>query len=209
MSLALVTAGAAVAIAIAAGTDAAGRAASEPTTPGGAESLGGATATARVTADDYCYVEAMIYYRVEETELAQSLLAKDGVAPEARAFAAETAERDAAELEHLREWYVSWADARPLEPPADGPCAGHGADHAQMPGMPSWSRQLALAEAVPPVAEREFIGILQAQTTGMVALVSLILDGDPHPDVRESAEGVLARASEDAEMLDELLVGLP
>ncbi|MGK3951299.1 hypothetical protein ACLKM7_03135 [Microbacterium sp. I2] len=74
--------------------------------------------------------------------------------------------------------------------------------------MPSWSRQLALAEAVPPVAEREFIGVLEAQGTGRVALASLVLDGDPHPDVRESAECVLVRAAEDAETLEELLAAL-
>lgn len=198
LTLAVVTAGAAVALAVAAssgaGTDAAPSAsASASVTP-----------SAPVTADDYCYVEAMIYYRVEESELAETLLRKDGVAVDARAFAEAVGDRAAEDLERLREWYVSWAGARPATPPTDGPCAGHGVDHAQMPGMPSWARQLTLADAVAPMAEREFTGILRDQTAGMVALVTLILDGDPHPAVEESARRVLAEADADLAALDEL-----
>ncbi len=103
-----------------------------------------------VTADDYCYVEAMIYYRVKELELAETLQRKDGIDAGALGFAAGIAARDAEELEDLRAWYLSWADARPLEPPADGPCGGHGADHAQMPGMPSWSTLQGFVDAAAP-----------------------------------------------------------
>lgn len=194
LTLAVATAGAALALAVAAsgggGTDAA------PTAS--------ATASAPVTADDYCYVEAMIYYRVEESELAETLLRKDGVEAGARARAEAVADRAATELEDLRAWYVSWADARPAAPPTSGPCAGHGADHAQMPGMPSWGRQIALADAEPPAAEREFTGILRDQAAGMIALVTRILDGDPHPLVEESARRVLAAAEADLVALDEL-----
>lgn len=194
LTLAVATAGAAVALAVAAsgggGTDAA------PTAS--------ATASAPVSADDYCYVEAMIYYRVEESELAETLLRKDGVEAWARARAEAVADRAATELDGLRAWYVSWADARPAAPPTDGPCGGHGADHAQMPGLPSWGRQIALADAEPPAAEREFTGILRDQTAGMIALVTLILGGDPHPLVEESARRVLAAAEADLAALDEL-----
>lgn len=197
LTLAVVTAGAAVALAVAAssggGTD--------------ADPAASATAPAPVAADDYCYVEAMIYYRVEESELAETLLRKDGVAPEVRAFAETVEERATEDLEGLREWYVSWADARPAAPPTDGPCGGHGADHTQMPGIPSWSRQLALAEAIPPAAEREFTGIVRDQLAGMVALVTLILDAGPHPAVADSARRVLADAEADLAALDEL--GVP
>uniref|UniRef100_UPI00197CA294 hypothetical protein n=1 Tax=Microbacterium sp. CPCC 204701 TaxID=2493084 RepID=UPI00197CA294 len=86
---------------------------------------------------------------------------------------------------------------------------GHGADHAQMPGMPSWSRQLALAGAAPPAAEREFTGILREQTAGMIALVTLILDGDPHLAVAASARHVLADAEADLAALDALGASLP
>nr|WP_281363965.1 DUF305 domain-containing protein [Microbacterium immunditiarum] len=161
-----------------------------------------------VSPDDYCYVEAMIYYRVEETELARTLLRKDGVSADVSAHAQELLARDAAELDEFREWYVSWADARPVEPPEEGVCAGHGTDHAQMPGMPSWSRQRALADAAPPDAEREFVGILRAQNEGLAALVTLIIEADPHPRVAESAERVLAEASVDLEALERLAAAL-
>lgn len=197
LTLAVATAGIAAALAVAAsggrGTDA------------DLSVSATATASALVTADDYCYVEAMIYYRVEESELAETVLRKDGVAEDVRALAEAVGDRATEELEDLREWYVSWADARPVTLPADGPCAGHGVDHAQMPGMPSWGRQLALADAVPPAAEREFTGILRDQTAGMVALVTLILDGDPHAAVEESARRVLDEAVADLEALRRIL----
>lgn len=203
LTLAVATASAAIALAVAASsggitdaTPAAAASASVGSPPG---------SPVPVTADDYCYVEAMIYYRVEESELAATLLRKDGVGAEVRALAEAVAGRAAAELEDLRSWYVSWADARPSTPPTDGPCGGHGADHAQMPGMPSWSRQLALADAESPAAEREFAGILRDQTAGTIALVTLILDGDPHPAVRESTRQVLADAEADLAALDDLL----
>ncbi len=200
LALALATAGAcAVAVALAGA-------------PGAGETdaaLTGAPDDLRAVApDDYCYVEAMIYYGVEESDLARTLLRKDRVSADVRAYAEELLDRGAAELDAFREWYVSWAEARPVEPPDDGACAGHGADHAQMPGMPSWSRQRALAEAAPPEAEREFVGILREQNDGLAALVTLIAESDPHPRVAESAERVLAEASVDLEMLEELSAGL-
>ncbi|MGN6221754.1 MAG: DUF305 domain-containing protein [Microbacterium sp.] len=173
---------------------------------------GGATASSSpaamddtVAADDYCYVEAMIYYRVKEQELAQTLLRKDSVAADAEAFAKRVVADDVAELDDLRAWYVSWAPARPLEPPTDGPCGGHGSDHAQMPGMPSWSAEQGLVDASSPDAERRYAEIVRDQNAGMVALVTLILDGHPHPDVRASAEAVLERERADAVTLDGLL----
>ncbi|GAA5202388.1 DUF305 domain-containing protein [Microbacterium jejuense] len=158
-----------------------------------------------VTADDYCYVEAMIYYRVKEEELARTLLRKDGIAADAQAFAKSLVAADLAELDDLRAWYVTWAPARPLEAPTDGPCGGHGSDHAQMPGMPTWSAEQGLVDAQSPDAERRFAEIARDQNAGMVALVALILDGDPHPDVRRSAEAVLEREQMDAATVAGLL----
>ncbi|MFE5408599.1 DUF305 domain-containing protein [Microbacterium sp. NPDC056569] len=199
-ALATATAGVWLAIAATAGnTDAAPPASASPS----------ASASAPVTADDYCYVEAMIYYRVKEQELAETLLRTQGVDAGASGFATGVAARNGDELEDLRTWYLSWADARPAEPPTDGPCGGHGSDHAQMPGMPSWSALQGFVDAEHPDAERRFAEILQAQNTGMIALVTLILDGDPHPDVVESAERVLKQAAADQDALQGILDSLP
>ena len=168
-----------------------------------------ASPAAPVTADDYCYVEAMIYYRVKEQELADTLLRKDGIDAGALGFATGITERNEDELDDLRAWYLSWADARPAEPPTDGPCGGHGADHAQMPGMPSWSTLQGFVDAQHPDAERRFAEILQAQNAGMIALVTLILEGDPNPAVAESAEEVLKHAEADQETLQGILDALP
>ncbi|MEV4689307.1 DUF305 domain-containing protein [Microbacterium sp. LWH3-1.2] len=202
LTLALLTAAAGVWLAIAAtagNTDAAPSASVSPS----------ASASAPVTADDYCYVEAMISYRVEEQELAQTLLRKQGIEAGASGFATGIAARNEDELQDLRRWYLSWADARPAEPPTDGPCGGHGSDHAQMPGMPAWSALQGFVDAQHPDAERRFAEILQAQNAGMIALVTLILEGDPHPAVAESAEQVLKQAAADEETLRGLLDSLP
>jgi uncharacterized protein (DUF305 family) len=202
LTLALATAAAGVALAVAATsgtTDAAPSASASPS----------ASSSIPVTADDYCYVEAMIYYRVKEQELAQTLLRKEGIDAGASGFATGIAARNEDELDELREWYVSWVDARPAELPADGPCGGHGADHAQMPGMPAWSTLQGFVDAQHPDAERRFAEILSTQNAGMVALVALILDGDPHPAVVESADEVLKQAAADERMLEQFLAAVP
>ena len=210
LTLAVATAAAGIALAVASGI---GAGTAGDGNPGTSASTSAPAASSDseppVAADDYCYVEAMIYYRVKELELAETLQRKDGVDAGALGFAAGIAARDAEELEDLRAWYLSWADARPLEPPADGPCGGHGADHAQMPGMPPWSTLQGFVDAPHPEAERRFAEILRDQNAGMVALVALVLDGDPHPDVVESAERVLERAEADAATLQGILDALP
>jgi uncharacterized protein (DUF305 family) len=206
LTLAVATAAAGVALAVASGI---GAGTPGEAHPGTAASPASSESASPVTADDYCYVEAMIYYRVKELELAETLQRKDGIDAGALGFAAGIAARDAEELEELRAWYLSWADARPLEPPADGPCGGHGGDHAQMPGMPSWSTLQGLVDAPHPEAERRFAEILRDQNAGMVALVTLILDGDPHPQVVESAERVLEQAEADEDTLQGILDALP
>lgn len=208
LTLAVATAAAGVALAVAATTAGAGaRPAASPGT--NATASASPSPSIPVTADDYCYVEAMIYYRVKEQELAQTLLRKEGLDAGASGFATGIAARDEDELADLREWYVSWVDARPLEPPADGPCGGHGADHAQMPGMPSWSTLQGFVDAQHPDAERRFAEILRDQNAGMVALVNLILDGEPHPAVVESTQQVLEQAASDAAIIDGILARVP
>jgi uncharacterized protein (DUF305 family) len=204
LTLAVATAAAGIALAVASGIGAGTAGEAHP-----AASAASSESASPVTADDYCYVEAMIYYRVKELELAETLQRKDGIDAGALGFAAGIAARDTEELEELRAWYLSWADARPLEPPADGPCGGHGSDHAQMPGMPAWSALQGFVDAPHPEAERRFAEILRDQNAGMVALVTLILDGDPHPQVVESAERVLEQSASDATTIDGILGTVP
>ncbi|KAF2414133.1 hypothetical protein B1729_06080 [Microbacterium sp. B35-04] len=207
LTLAVATAAAGIALAVASGIGAGTAGQANPGTSASAPAA--SSSDSAVTADDYCYVEAMIYYRVKELELAETLQRKDGLDAGALGFATGVAARDAEELEDLRAWYLSWAEARPLEPPADGPCGGHGSDHAQMPGMPSWSTLQGFVDAQHPDAERRFAEILRDQNAGMVALVTLILDGDPHPEVVEAAQRALEQAASDAATIDGILGAAP
>ena len=161
-----------------------------------------------VTVDDFCYVEAMIYYRVEAVDLANAVLDKSGISAETQAFAQQLVDTQSAELEKLRPWYVSWKDARPLERPDDGPCKGHGTTHAQMPGLPTPSQWNDLIAADGPEAEEMFLELLTAQNDAMVDFVNLVLEGDPHSRVLASAEQVLAQAEADDARLQALLAGL-
>jgi uncharacterized protein (DUF305 family) len=168
----------------------------------------GSASAEPVTADDFCYVEAMIYYRVEAVDLANAVLDKSGISPESQAFAQQLVDTQSAELEKLRPWYVSWKDARPLERPDDGPCKGHGTTHAQMPGLPTPSQWNDLIAADGPEAEEMFLELLTVQNDAMVDFVNLVLEGDPHARVRASAEQVLAQAEADDARLHALLAGL-
>lgn len=161
-----------------------------------------------VTATDFCYVEAMIYYRVETTDLSDALLRKVGITPEGRDLAEQLTADQAGELEQLRPWYLSWREHRPLERPNEGPCAGH-SDHAQMPGMPTPAQWSALLAAEGADAERTYAELLIAQHEAMVAFAAQILEGDPHPRVRESAEQVIEQGENDIAALEDLVAALP
>jgi uncharacterized protein (DUF305 family) len=169
----------------------------------------GSASTEPVTADDFCYVEAMIYYRVEAVDLANAVLDKSGISAETEAFAQEVVDTQSAELEKLRPWYVSWKDARPLERPDEGPCKGHGTTHAQMPGLPTPSQWNDLIAADGANAEKMFLELLITQNDAMIDFVNLVLEGDPHSRVQASAEQVLAKAEDDDTRLQALLAGLP
>jgi len=166
-----------------------------------------ATTAEPVSATDFCYVEAMIYYRVEAADLSDAVLHKEGLTPEGSALAEELMANQADDLEQLRPWYVSWRAHRPLERPKDGPCAGH-ADHAQMPGMPAPVQWSALLAAEGADAERMYAELLIAQNEAMVAFAQQILEGDPHSRVRESAEQVIEQGESDIDALEELISGL-
>ncbi|GAA1995676.1 DUF305 domain-containing protein [Microbacterium pumilum] len=161
-----------------------------------------------VTATDFCYVEAMIFYRVEAADLARALLDKPDISAETGAFAGTLASGQAAELEQLRPWYVAWTGSRPLERPKVGPCAGHGS-HTQMPGMPTPSQWAALIAAEGVDAERIFLELLIVQDTAMGDFASQVLAEDPHSRVRESAEQVVVRGTDDIAALEDLLAELP
>jgi uncharacterized protein (DUF305 family) len=174
-----------------------------------APSPSGSALEQAVTADDFCYVEAMIYYRVEAVDLAHAVLEKTGISSETQAFAEELVSDQSAQLEKLRPWYVSWTSARPLERPQEGPCAGHGITHARMPGLPTPSQWDQLIAADGADAERMYLELLIAQNTAMIDFAALVLDGDPHPRVQQSAEQVIAQGKENVATLGALLGDLP
>lgn len=156
-----------------------------------------------VSESDFCYVESMIFYRVEALGIGEVLLDTDGITPAAAEFASAVVEEQDAEIDDLREWYVSWSDAKPLERPDEGPCAGHGA-HADMPGVPTWAQRSALAEATGPEAETLYIDLMLAQNAGVIDLSTETLAGDPNILVRASAEEAIAQAERDIEALTAL-----
>jgi uncharacterized protein (DUF305 family) len=162
-----------------------------------------------VTADDFCYVEAMIYYRVEAVDLADAVLEKTGISAATHSFAEDLVKDQTTQLEKLRPWYVSWTSARPLERPQEGPCAGHGSTHAQMPGLPTPSQWDQLLAADGADAERLYLQLLIAQNTAMIDFAGLVLDGQPHSRVQQSAEQVIAQGTEDVATLEGLLADLP
>jgi len=173
-----------------------------------APSPSGAASAPAVTADDFCYVEAMIYYRVEAVDLANAVLEKTGISPATRDFAEDLVSDQSAQLEKLRPWYMSWTSARPLERPQEGPCAGHGSTHAQMPGLPTPSQWDQLIAADGAAAQRMYLELTIAQNSAMIVFATLVLDGEPHPRVEQSAEQVIAQGRKDVADLEALLADM-
>lgn len=195
----------AAAIAVALAVTAASSGASRPTV---VASPGGSASAEPVSEADYCFVESMIFYRVEAAGISGVLLDTDAVSSPTRALAADLVAHQQAELDDLREWYVSWADARPLERPDQGPCAGHGA-HADMPGVPTWQQRTELADATGAQAEALYLALMRAQVAGVADLAATTLAGDPNSLVRVAAEQAVAEGERDAAALAARADALP
>ena len=78
-----------------------------------------------------------------------------------------------------------------------------------MPGMPTPAQWSALLAAEGADAERTYAQLLIAQHEAMVAFATQILEGDPHPRVRESAEQVIEQGESDIAALEDLVAALP
>jgi uncharacterized protein (DUF305 family) len=162
-----------------------------------------------VAAVDFCYVEAMIYYRVEAVDLAKAVLGKTGISAQTQAFARDVVAEQTKELASLRPWYVSWLGARPLERPDEGPCAGHGGTtHATMPGLPTPAQWDDFTAANGAEAEKMYLELLKAQNTAMIAFVDLVLASGANDRVEASAHEVIAQAKIDNAKLEYLLAGI-
>ncbi len=153
---------------------------------------------------DYCYVEAMIYYRSEAVDLAGILQNADGVSDDALAIARGIHDEQGAQLDELRETYLAWKSARPLERTDSGPCAGH-ADHSAMVGLPGWSELRRFSEASGADAEQQFAELMIAQNAGVTAFCELVLEADPNDRVTEAATAAIAQATREDGALRPLL----
>ena len=177
--IALAAAGTIVAFALAAG-------ATRAEAPTVHASPSGSGQAEPVSAADFCYVESMIFYGVAARALGEVVLEADGVSPEVRTLASEVVAREHAEIAELRELYVAWSDAKPLERPDQGPCAGHGA-HADMPGVPTWSERSSLAAADGVDAETRYVALMLSHSADVFDLAEDTLAGHPHSIVRAIA----------------------
>ncbi|QKJ18677.1 DUF305 domain-containing protein [Microbacterium hominis] len=187
VALALVVAGGATAVALAGASGGSAPAQVVAT-------ASGSPSAEPVGASDFCFVEAMIFYRVEADELATVVLAADGISAETRDAAAADAAHQREELDALRAWYVEWAPARPLEPTDDGACSGHG-DHAAMPGIPSRSQRGALSSADGPEAEDLYLALRAGVDAGIHDLAAQTLAAPGHPLVHAEAEAAAAEVA--------------
>jgi len=153
---------------------------------------------------EYCYVEAMIYYRAEAVDLADILLNAADVSVEATAIAQDVYDEQSAQLVELRSVYLDWKSARPLERTDVGPCAGH-EDHSAMVGLPGWSDLRRYSESSGEQAEHGFAELMIAQNAGVTAFAELVLDYDPNAYVTEAATAAIAQAAREDEALQQLL----
>lgn len=172
--------------------------------PAPAPSAGATAAAQEFGETDYCYVEAMIYYRSEAVDLADILLNADDVSPEATAIAQEVYDEQSAQLAELREVYVEWKSARPLERTDVGPCAGHD-DHSAMVGLPGWSDLRRYSESGGEEAEQGFAELMIAQNAGVTAFAELVLDYGANAWVTEAAAAAIDQAEREDEALATLL----
>ncbi|MDY0910623.1 DUF305 domain-containing protein [Microbacterium sp. CFBP9034] len=208
MRIAVAAVGVVVAVAAATGAVALAitAAATGERTPTVLASAPGSASAEPVSESDFCFVESMIFYRVEAVEIGNVVLDTEGITAETRERAAAIVAEQSAQVDDLREWYISWGSAKPLERPDEGPCAAHGA-HADMPGIPTWGQRTDLSNGSGAEAEELYLSLMPAMNAGVIDLAATTTAADAHSLVRAAAEDAIAQAERDTELLRAVATG--
>ena len=155
-----------------------------PMTGGTDMGHGGESSSSAVEANaaDTMFVMMMIPHHEQAIEMADLLLAKDGVEPRARELAEQIKAAQAPEIELMEGWLEDWG------------VPGHDSDMGDMDhggGMMSEDDMNALQSANGLVATRLFLEGMIEHHDGAIEMAESVIESGQNPDVRDLAERII------------------
>ncbi|EYT51768.1 DUF305 domain-containing protein [Leucobacter sp. USCH14] len=154
---------------------------------------------AQFNAADQMFVTMMIPHHEQAIEMADMLLAKDGIDERVVALAQQIKDAQGPEIKTMQAWLDNWGVS------ADDSSTG-GMDHGG--GMMSEDSMTAFESATGTEATRLFLEGMIEHHTGAIEMAQSALDGGKNPDVLELAQQVIDDQSAEITTMQELLNSL-
>ncbi|CAG7600832.1 DUF305 domain-containing protein [Leucobacter soli] len=154
---------------------------------------------AQFNAADQMFVTMMIPHHEQAIEMADMLLAKDGIDDRVVTLAQQIKDAQGPEIKTMQGWLDNWGVS------ADESSMG-GMDHGG--GMMSKDSMTALESATGTEATRLFLEGMIEHHTGAIEMAQSALDGGKNPDVLKLAQQVIDDQSAEITTMKELLGNL-
>ena len=186
----------------------AGCAPQDGTMPGMDHGPGGMTETtepaAEFNAADEMFVTMMIPHHEQAIQMADQILAKDGIDGRAVTLAEQIKAAQDPEIQTMKGWLEEWGI--PYDESMSGTSDMAGMDHDD--GMMSEDDMAALDAATGPEATRLFLEGMIAHHQGAVAMAQVVLNNGQNPDVAALAQQIIDGQTAEITTMQDILATL-
>ena len=159
-----------------------------------APSSSSATAAEDFNDQDMTFAQMMKPHHEQAVEMADMILAKDGISTDVTALATQIKEAQGPEIAQLEEWITAWG--------ADDSMSGM--DHS-MDGMMSDDDMSSLESATGAEAEKLFLEQMMMHHEGAVEMAQTEVDKGQNADAIEMAEMIVQTQTEEIATMQDLL----
>jgi uncharacterized protein (DUF305 family) len=153
-----------------------------------------AAAAADFNDQDVTFAQMMKPHHEQAVEMADMILAKDGISTDVTGLATQIKEAQGPEISQLEEWITAWG--------AEGSMSGM--DHS-MDGMMSDEDMSALENANGPEAEKLFLEQMTMHHEGAVEMAQTEVDEGRNTDAIEMANTIVRTQTEEIATMQDLL----
>ncbi|MCM6763308.1 DUF305 domain-containing protein [Rathayibacter sp. ZW T2_19] len=156
------------------------------------------SSTAAAAADfddqDVMFAQMMKPHHEQAVEMADMILAKDGISTDVTGLATQIKEAQGPEISQLEEWITAWSAEDSMS----------GMDHS-MDGMMSDEDMSALENATGPEAEKLFLEQMMMHHEGAVEMAQTEVDEGQNTDAIEMANTIVQTQTEEIATMQDLL----
>ncbi|ROS30045.1 uncharacterized protein (DUF305 family) [Rathayibacter sp. PhB127] len=153
-----------------------------------------AAAAADFNDQDVTFAQMMKPHHEQAVEMADMILAKDGISTDVTGLATQIKEAQGPEISQLEEWITAWGAEDAMS----------GMDHS-MDGMMSDEDMSALESATGPEAEKLFLEQMTMHHEGAVEMAQTEVDEGRNTDAIEMANTIVQTQTEEIATMQDLL----